>query len=71
MNFQALFQPQAIAIIGASSREKTVGNDVVKNLVNQGYAGKIYPINPKIDSFDISGIIISVNSLIIAIVPPG
>lgn len=49
MNFQALFQPQAIAIIGASSREKTVGNDVVKNLVNQGYAGKIYPINPKID----------------------
>jgi acetyltransferase len=49
MNFQALFQPQAIAIIGASSREKTVGNDVVKNLVNQGFAGKIYPINPKID----------------------
>jgi acetyltransferase len=49
MNFQALFQPQAIAIIGASSREKTVGNDVVKNLVKQGYKGKIYPINPKID----------------------
>ncbi|MFA6814041.1 MAG: CoA-binding protein [Candidatus Pacebacteria bacterium] len=49
MNFKALFQPQAIAVIGASSREKTVGNDVVKNLVNQGFAGKIYPINPKID----------------------
>lgn len=49
MNFQALFQPKSIAVIGASSREKTVGNDVVKNLVHQGFAGKIYPINPKID----------------------
>ena len=49
MNFQALFQPKSIAVIGASSREKTVGNDVVKNLVHQGFAGKIYPVNPKID----------------------
>lgn len=49
MNFSALFTPKAIAIIGASSREKTVGNDVVKNLVKQGYQGGIYPINPKID----------------------
>ena len=49
MNFEALFNPKAIAIIGASSREKTVGNDVVKNLVKQGYEGKIIPINPKID----------------------
>ena len=49
MHFSALFKPEAIAIIGASSREKTVGNDVVKNLVTQGFAGEIYPINPKID----------------------
>lgn len=49
MNFNSLFYPDSIAIIGASSREKTVGNDVVKNLVQQGYNGKIIPINPKID----------------------
>lgn len=49
MNFDAVFYPESIAIIGASSREKTVGNDVVKNLVRQGYTGKIYPINPKIE----------------------
>ena len=49
MNFEALFNPKSIAIIGASSREKTVGNDVVKNLKKQGYQGKIIPINPKID----------------------
>jgi len=49
MNLDAVFYPKSIAIIGASSREKTVGNDVVKNLVQQGYQGQIYPINPKID----------------------
>lgn len=49
MNFDAVFYPKSIAIIGASSREKTVGNDVVKNLVRQGYAGQICPINPKIE----------------------
>ncbi len=49
MSLRKLFYPKSIAIIGASSREKTVGNDVVKNLVEQGYQGKIFPVNPKID----------------------
>ncbi len=48
MDLSPLFYPKSIAIIGASSKEKTVGNDVVKNLVTQGYQGKILPINPKI-----------------------
>ncbi len=47
MQFDKLFYPKSIAIVGASRREKTVGNDVVKNLVQQGYKGKIYPVNPK------------------------
>lgn len=47
MSMQKLFYPKSIAMIGASRREKTVGNDVVKNLVQQGYQGKIYPVNPK------------------------
>lgn len=50
MSLDALFQPRAIAIIGASSKERSVGNDIVENLVKQGFAGQIYPINPKIDS---------------------
>ncbi|MEA2056426.1 MAG: acetate--CoA ligase family protein [Patescibacteria group bacterium] len=49
MDLNPIFYPKSIAIIGASSREKTVGNDVVKNLAQQGFEGKIYPINPKID----------------------
>lgn len=48
MSFQTLFQPQSIAVIGASSRPGTVGNDLIKNLVAT-FTGKILPINPKID----------------------
>jgi len=47
MNFQGLFYPKSIAIIGASTRVGSVGNDIVKNLVEQGFKGFLYPVNPK------------------------
>lgn len=47
MSYEALFYPKSIAIIGASRNIKTVGNDVVKNLVTQGYTGQLFPVNPK------------------------
>jgi len=43
----SLFKPKSIAIIGASSKELSIGNVIIKNLVHYGYTGKIYPINPK------------------------
>ncbi len=43
----SLFKPKSIAIIGASSKELSIGNVILKNLVHYGYTGKIYPINPK------------------------
>ncbi len=42
-----LFKPKSIAVIGASSKELSIGNVIIKNLVHYGYTGKIYPINPK------------------------
>ncbi len=45
-NLDFVFKPKSVAIVGASSKEGSVGNDVVKNLI-QGYTGKIYPVNPK------------------------
>jgi acetyl coenzyme A synthetase (ADP forming)-like protein len=44
-----IMRPDAVAVIGASSEDGKIGNSVMKNLVNGGYAGKIYPINPKAD----------------------
>jgi acyl-CoA synthetase (NDP forming) len=45
----SLFNPKAVAIIGASSKHRHIGNRIVKNLLDFGYKGQIYPINPKAD----------------------
>ncbi|MFZ9251596.1 MAG: acetate--CoA ligase family protein [Hylemonella sp.] len=42
-----IMKPKAVAVIGASVEEGKIGNSVMKNLVNGGYQGKIYPIHPK------------------------
>jgi len=42
-----IMRPKAIAVIGASSEDGKIGNSVMKNLINGGYKGKIYPIHPK------------------------
>jgi len=43
------FQPKSIAVIGASRTPGKVGYDILKNLVQYGYEGGIYPINPSAD----------------------
>jgi len=42
-----LMNPRSVAVIGASDTEGKIGNSVMKNLINGGYAGEIFPINPK------------------------
>jgi acetyl coenzyme A synthetase (ADP forming)-like protein len=42
-----MMNPRSVAVIGASSEDGKIGNSVMKNLINGGYAGDIYPINPK------------------------
>jgi acetate---CoA ligase (ADP-forming) len=44
-----LFNPRAVAVIGASTKHYTIGNRIVKNLLDFGYTGEIYPINPNAD----------------------
>ena len=44
-----IMKPKAVAVIGASGEEGKIGNSVMKNLINGGYKGEIYPINPKAD----------------------
>ena len=45
----SLFNPVGVAVIGASGKELHIGNRVIKNLLDFGYQGGIYPINPKAD----------------------
>ena len=41
------FDPKSIAIIGASSKPGKVGYNVLRNIVESKYKGKLFPINPK------------------------
>ncbi|WP_326848256.1 CoA-binding protein [Solemya velum gill symbiont] len=44
-----LFEPDSIAIIGASESEGSVGGQVLRNLLDSGFGGALYPVNPKHD----------------------
>jgi len=45
----SIMRPQSIAIVGASSKPGTVGNEIVSKLKEYGFAGAMYPVNPKAD----------------------
>ena len=47
---EAIFAPQSIAVVGASSRAGTVGNDIFRNLLFAEFNGSVYPVNPKAKS---------------------
>ena len=44
---KALLNPTSVAIIGASNDETKLGGMLVKNMIDAGFKGPIYPINPK------------------------
>jgi acetyl coenzyme A synthetase (ADP forming)-like protein len=44
-----IMKPKSVAVIGASAENGKIGNSVMKNLINGGYKGEIYPIHPKAD----------------------
>ncbi len=39
--------PRSVAVIGASRRRGTVGGELFHNLLAAGFAGPVYPVNPK------------------------
>jgi acetyl coenzyme A synthetase (ADP forming)-like protein len=47
-----IMKPDAVAVIGASAEAGKIGNSVMKNLINGGYEGKIYPIHPKAEEIE-------------------
>lgn len=42
-----IMNPKSVAVIGASDEAGKIGNSVMKNLINGGYKGQIYPVHPK------------------------
>lgn len=44
-----LFNARSVAVVGASANPEKLGYEILNNLINMGYPGPIYPINPKAD----------------------
>jgi acetate---CoA ligase (ADP-forming) len=46
-SLESIFRPKSVAVIGASTVPGKLGHDILANLKNGGFAGALYPINPK------------------------
>jgi len=42
----AIFSPQTVAVVGASTTPGKVGHDIFSNILKGGYSGTLYPVNP-------------------------
>ena len=47
IDLNKMFKPESVAVIGASNTPGKVGYIIVDNLINDGFEGEIYPVNPK------------------------
>ncbi|MBN3858904.1 hypothetical protein G3N59_36480 [Paraburkholderia sp. Ac-20340] len=46
-NLDAIFQPKSVAVIGASQRAGSIGNMVWQRLIEGGFAGPLWAVNPR------------------------
>ena len=46
-NLDKIMKPKSVAVIGASTKEHTIGSDIMKRLQEYKFNGNIYPVNPK------------------------
>lgn len=44
-----LFKPSSIAVVGASRDPSKIGSQILRNIIDYGFEGKVYPINPTAD----------------------
>ncbi|RLA88581.1 MAG: CoA-binding protein [Deltaproteobacteria bacterium] len=48
--FDGILRPKSVAVIGASTSPDKLGHEILKNILDGGYQGAVYPINPKADT---------------------
>jgi len=52
MSFEKFFNPESVAIVGASRQKSKVGYEILASMIKAGYKGQIYPVNPKADNIE-------------------
>jgi acyl-CoA synthetase (NDP forming)/GNAT superfamily N-acetyltransferase len=51
-SLRPLLRPASVAVIGAGRRRGTVGREILRNIVTGGFAGTVYPVNPRATSLE-------------------
>ncbi|MDD3081687.1 MAG: CoA-binding protein, partial [Desulfobacterales bacterium] len=49
-NLNRIFKPRQVAVVGASEKPGSMGNALMKNLMEGGFPGKLLPVNPKYET---------------------
>ncbi len=49
MKLESLLRPKSIALVGASRNSEKVGHKIFRNIIDSGFDGDLYPINPSAD----------------------
>ena len=52
MSLEQFFNPESIAIVGASRQKSKVGYEILTSIIDAGYKGKVFPVNPKADTIE-------------------
>ncbi len=48
-NIEKFFYPKSICLVGASTKEKSIGYELLRSIKTYGYKGEVFPVNPKAD----------------------
>ncbi|MEU0941316.1 GNAT family N-acetyltransferase [Streptomyces canus] len=48
-SLKPLLEPRSVAVIGANRDPLTIGHEIVANLLRGGFAGSVFPVNPRAD----------------------
>ena len=51
-SLNSLLNPKTIAVIGVSRLSSSIGYLIFKNILNAGFNGEVFPVNPQIGSID-------------------
>ncbi|MCS7139592.1 MAG: CoA-binding protein [Candidatus Nezhaarchaeota archaeon] len=54
--FRPLFYPNSVAVVGASDNPSKLSYLYLKNLVEGGYKGSVYPVNPRLEGKEVLGL---------------
>ena len=49
-NLNRIFKPRHVAVVGASEKAGTIGNALMRNLIDGGFSGALLPVNPKYEN---------------------